>query len=196
MQIQLAGIEIVVDALMATPIIAPPAGKRGAWIELRVFGATRSANALDAVREESLRIAGAHIAAATFELRTYTIADDRAIGALANAAIAANLSRRAADVLAGPIIPANWRRAVIRWALAIRRVATFGNAGVRAIRTRAAAPPRFQRAADFVRAAELIVLTEIVVVAVAIRVAPRPHAGAGLEVLAVRIVTAFRHAGV
>jgi hypothetical protein len=163
---------------------------------LRVFGATRSIDALHAVRMETLGVAGAHVAAATFEGCANPIADDRAIGALANAAVAANLPRRAADVLAGSIVPANWRRAVVRWALAIRRVATFGNAGVRAIGTGAAAPPRFQRAADFVRAAELIVLTEIVVVAVAIRVAPRPHAGAGLEVLAVRIVTAFRHARV
>jgi hypothetical protein len=190
LKIQLARIEIVVDAIVAPPIVAPATWKRAAWIELRVPGATGSVDALDAIRMEDLRVAGAHIAAATVEFRTNAIADDRPIGALARAAVVANLPRRTANIRTGAVFVAHRRRARIWRTFTVRGVAALRHTLAGAILTPATSPTA--RAAFHPAATKLVVPTAPFVMAISIGIAHGGRAGIW-RMLAIRCIAAFRH---
>lgn len=66
LQIERAGVEVVVDAGVAAPIVAPATIEGRARKELRVLGRARPIDALDAIWVETLRVARAHIVSAAF----------------------------------------------------------------------------------------------------------------------------------
>jgi hypothetical protein len=140
---------------------------------------------------EDLRVAGAHIAAATVERVTNAIADDRPIGALANAAVVANLPRRTANIRTGAVFVAHRRRARIGRTFTVRGVTALRHALAGAILTSATSPTAW--AAFHPAATELVVPTAPFVMAIAIGIADGRRARIR-RMLAVRGIATFRHA--